>query len=451
MLINKMAASKQVNPNSYRREWENNLLVRMVKNLEMQLMDRQYIDKQCPVCGYTIAKIVFDAGIKPLATIAWAESKEEAKSVQNFKQEYVQCLNCSHTWNHLFDWEHVPYGNKPNKMFNNGSQWKRHIEYLQGWLSDRIPKQPTVVDIGCGDGSFIINLAKRYEGYGKFLGFDPSGDVDPGQKEIVFNRALFLPLEDTEKYQPDLIVMRHVIEHLTAPSSFLHSLAWGASKNENSTYLYCEVPCIDRVFETGRLADFYYEHPSQFTSLSFTKMLKAAGNIIDIIHAYDGEVICGLVELKPSTEQARISKNANFFRDSVSTTIPNIKRILNELIDKGERLAIWGGTGKCASFMHHYNISDKDIPLVVDSDKRKWGTYVPGIGQEIKSPNFLLDNQIDILIVPTQWRTQDILIEATSMGLSFKQVLIEHKGKLVDFITEDHPYDTTKLKNPAEQ
>ena len=88
--------------------------------------------------------MVFDAGVKPLATIAWAESEDEAKAVQSFKQEYIQCLNCSHVWNHLFDWEQVPYGNKPNKMYNNGSQWKKHIKYLQDWLSERIPLNPKV-------------------------------------------------------------------------------------------------------------------------------------------------------------------------------------------------------------------------------------------------------------------------------------------------------------------
>ncbi len=408
-------------------------------------MKSQYFYNQCPACGYTVAKMIFDAGIKPLATIAWAETETEAKAVQAFKQEYIQCLNCAHVWNHLFDWEYVPYGNKPNKMYNNGSQWKKHIEYLKKWLSDKIPTNPTVVDIGCGDGSFLISMAEQYGSKGKFLGFDPSGDVDPEQKEITFNRALFLPLEDTKNYKPDLFVMRHVIEHLTAPSSFLHSLAWGASNYEKPTYLYCEVPCIDRVFETGRLADFYYEHPSQFTTSSFTRMLSTAGNIIDIIHAYDGEVICGLVELTPSAEQTKISNSAGMYCLATSTSIHRIRRELEDLISKGESIAIWGGTGKCASFMHHYQMSCKDIPLVVDSDERKWGTFVPGIGQEIKCPSYLLEHPVDILIVPTQWRTQDILIEACSMDLAFKQVLIEHEGSLIDFISGEHPYDKTKL------
>ncbi len=301
-------------------------------------MTHRYLDKQCPACGYTITKVIFDAGVKPLATIVWAESEEEANTVQNFKQEYIQCLNCSHVWNHLFDWEHVPYGNKPNKMYNNGSQWKKHIEYLNTWLSGQITASPTVIDIGCGDGSFLISMSEQYRNQGKFIGFDPSGDVDPQQDSISFNRSLFLPLEDTSKYKPDLIVMRHVIEHLTAPSSFLHSLAWGASGYEKPTYLYCEVPCIDRVFETGRLADFYYEHPSQFTTSSFTKMLHTAGKIIDIHRAYDGEVLCGLVEIAPSAEQIEINKNADSYFSSTATSIKQIRNQLNDLNESGEVL-----------------------------------------------------------------------------------------------------------------
>ncbi|ABM77035.1 class I SAM-dependent methyltransferase [Prochlorococcus marinus] len=409
-------------------------------------MSGRYLDKQCPACGYTIAKMVFDAGVKPLATIAWAESEEEAKDVKSFKQEYIQCLNCSHVWNHLFDWEHVPYGNKPNKMYNNGSQWKKHIEYLRGWLSDRMPAKPTIVDIGCGDGSFLICMANHYKQKGRFLGFDPSGDVDAQQSEIHFDRTLFSPLKDTAKHKPDLIVMRHVIEHLTAPSSFLHSLAWGASSYEKTTYVYCEVPCIDRVFQTSRLADFYYEHPSQFTTLSFTRMLKTAGQIIDIQHSYDGEVICGLVELKPSSEQTKISNGSDAYFFKTSTSIHQIERQIDNLLAAHKLIAIWGGTGKCAAFMHHYSVSCDDISTVVDSDERKWGTYVPGVGQEIKPPSYLLNKLIDVLLIPTQWRAQDILIEAYSMGLTFKQVLIEHNGRLVDFRDDEHPYAKDELQ-----
>ena len=122
-------------------------------------MKSQYIFKQCPVCGYSVAKMVFNAGVKPLATIAWAKTQTEAKGVQTFRQEYIQCLNCSHVWNHLFDWDNVPYQDKPNNMYNNGSQWVEHTERLKEWLSNQISMNPTIIDIGCGDGNFLTNMA----------------------------------------------------------------------------------------------------------------------------------------------------------------------------------------------------------------------------------------------------------------------------------------------------
>ena len=124
----------------------------------------------------------------------------------------------------------------------------------------------------------------------------------------------------------------------------------------------------------------------------------------------------------------------------VSHSIQQIRKDLKGLVDSGKTLAIWGGTGKCASFMHHYNITSKDVSTVVDSDERKWGTYVPGVGQEIRKPSDLLVECVDILIIPTQWRAKDILIEADSINLSFEQVLIEHNGKLIDFRKDEHPY-----------
>ena len=403
-------------------------------------MSHEFIKTQCPVCGYSVATTIYNAGIKPLALIAWETSAQAAKNVPCFKQEYIQCLKCSHIWNQNFDWNDVPYADKPNRMYNNGSSWKKHIQYLTKWLGNSISENPTIVDIGCGDGSFLANMSNYYNSRGTFLGFDPSGEVTTYKDKINFYRQLFRPLEDTGKYKPDLIVMRHIIEHLNSPSSFVHSLAWGASTYEHNSYLYCEVPCIDRIFQTGRLSDFYYEHPSQFTTRSFNKLLSTAGEIIDIYHSYDGEVICGLVKLEPNVDQRDIYNAAKQYSSKVNDSIFSIRSELNRLLEEGKSLAIWGGTGKCAAFMHHYSITLEDIPIVVDSDSRKWGTHVPGVGQLIQDPSILLDKTIDILIIPAQWRARDIIIELNKMGLKFQRILIEHKGMLVNFMSQDHPY-----------
>lgn len=69
-------------------------------------------------------------------------------------------------------------------------------------------------------------------------------------------------------------------------------------------------------------------------------MLKTAGKIIDIHHSYDGEVICGLVELSPSDEQAITNKKADIYFSSISHSIHQIRQDLNEIIESGKSVAI---------------------------------------------------------------------------------------------------------------
>ena len=109
-------------------------------------------------------------------------------------------------------------------------------------------------------------------------------------------------------------------------------------------------------------------------------------------------------------------------------------------LKKKFKIAIWGGVGKSASFINHYEINNQKIPIVIDSDKEKVGMYVPGMGQEILYRDFLKLNPVDIIIIPPQWRANDIVSEIRRENINFKKILIEHKGKLIDFINDDHPY-----------
>ena len=106
---------------------------------------------------------------------------------------------------------------------------------------------------------------------------------------------------------------------------------------------------------------------------------------------------------------------------------------LAELCRTGARVAIWGGTGKSAAFMCRYGVDAQRFPLVVDSDAAKVGTFVPGTGQEIRFRDWLLTHEMDVVIVPPQWRAADIVAEMKAAGITVGRVLIEHQGRLVEF------------------
>lgn len=351
--------------------------------------------------------------------------------------EFVQCPRCSHVFNRAFDYQHIPYADKPNRMFNSGNIWKGHLAQTRDLLLEALPETPSVIEIGCGDGHFIRGLAESRRG--RYDGFDPHGG-GMSTSDVRLHARLFDPLTDFPAFSPNGVVLRHVLEHLTDPCALLAQLAWAASAEETPCLLFAEVPCIDRVFSSDRLADFYYEHVSQFTTRSFAELLSSAGQLLHLAHGYDGEVVYGLIRLGVPADFRRQADEANAFAARSLINKAHIHRQLEALAATGKRVVIWGGTGKAAAFMHHYEVDRHLFPHVVDSDRDKVGSFVPGVGQVIEFRDALKTGRIDVIVIPPQWRARDILLEIQREGIAVDCVLIEHQGRLVDFERDSHPY-----------
>jgi len=398
----------------------------------------------CPACGFQIAAAFFDGGAQPLATLAWPASEDAARAMTRLPVNFVRCVECGHVYNPDFDYAQVPYSDKPNLMFNQGALWSGFIEETIDQILRATPDNPTIVEIGHGDGSLIAALAEvRPEG--RFVGFDPHG-ATRCEDNLELRAALFEPEKHLAELRPDLVISRHVLEHLNSPLAFLQRIAFAAARLGREQLAYFEVPCVDRALETGRTVDFYYEHNSQFSTQSFRKMLSRCGATINSVgHGYGGEVIYGFVTLGDQPRRLQIADEARDFRDGSEAGLKTIAAQLDRLARSGECVAVWGGTGKSAAFINRYGVDRERFPVVVDSDAAKVGTFVPGAGQEIRSRDFLANHPDAIIIVPPQWRALDIVLEMEAAGISFKQVLIEHRGALIDYLADPHPYELGKF------
>ncbi|OHB29320.1 MAG: methyltransferase [Phenylobacterium sp. RIFCSPHIGHO2_01_FULL_69_31] len=399
----------------------------------------QLVAAACPVCGHSVAVPFLDGGRHPLATLGWPASTEEALTMARLPHDFVQCPNCTHVWNRSFRYEDVPYKDSPNRMFNNGVIWQGHLAESCELLVRQMPPNPTLVEIGCGEGHFLRALANACGGAARIIGFDPSTHPETGQG-FEFHARLFDPLEDIAAFRPDAVVVRHVIEHLTAPATLIEQLAWGASQADKDVWLFAESPCIDRVFDTGRLADFFYEHVSHFSTESFRTLMGRAGDIFELSHGYDGEVVYGLVRLDVPDARKRRAQSSSSFYARAAETRAAVARQIDALAARGATVAVWGGTGKGATFMHQFGLDACRFPLVVDSDPTKVGTYVPGVGQIIQFRDVLKTQPPAAVLIPTQWRAADIVREMEREGIVAETVLIEHNGRLIDYRTDPHPY-----------
>lgn len=401
-------------------------------------MTHRLVDARCPVCAGTMAAKAFDGGHQPLATLGWPMTAQDAQVMTRLPLDYVQCCRCTHVWNRAFDYDAIPYQSNPNRMFNKGGIWGGHLAKVRDLLLDRLGPAPCVVEIGCGEGHFLRGLA-QVRPQGRYIGFDPNGEVAQGH-QVEFHQRLFAPLQDMPALVPDAIVIRHVLEHLTEPAALIEQMAWAASLSDRPCLLLAEVPCIDRAFEAVRSTDFFYEHVAQFTSQSFETLMRRGGAAPEILHGYDGEVVFGFVVLQGDPLQREQAQRTRAFADAIHQGRINIRVQIDELAASGRRVAIWGGTGKAAAFMHYFEVDAVRFPLVVDSDPEKVGSYVPGTGQQIQYRDVLKDVPADVVIIPAQWRAADIVAEMGRHGIEAPTVLIEHQGHLIDFRSGRHPY-----------
>ncbi len=393
----------------------------------------------CLACGDQVAVPFLDEEDQPLATVAWPKSREEAEGMKRLPLAFMRCVNCGHVYNTKFRYDEVPYSEKPNLMFNQGAGWSTHLEFVCNLLLEYLPADPTVVEIGCGNGHLLKELARRRPD-GRYIGFDPNATYAT-EGRVEFRGELFIPDRHLAELQPHMLVSRHVLEHLMNPLGFLQTIALAASWAGSDLRLFTEVPCIDRVFETGRFVDFYYEHNSHFTTRSFMRMLQRSGGAVEmLVHNYNREVLTGIVKFGGEDEPVDFARDAAKFRENARRAKQIIGRQLSELIERGSSVAIWGGTGKGAAFMNYFGVDADRFPVVVDSDTSKCDTFVPGTGQRIRFRDALLSTPVDVVIIPMQWRARDIVHEMAEAGISGPQILIEHQGRLIDFRNEPHPY-----------
>jgi hypothetical protein len=367
-------------------------------------------------------------------------SEVEAKAKPLYPMNYYECAFCGHVFNADFDYAKVPYEDDSNLMFNKGSGWRDHIETMARSLASFIdkPENATVIDIGSGDGDFLIMLREihsRIRGP-RLLAFEPGIEAqtcrDKGLETVA---DYFVPQRDLLLSEPTHLSCRHVLEHLQEPRDFVAEIAYYANKYKQCPIMFAEVPCITKGLRDRRIGDFLYEHVGNFTQRSLQVMFESAGwRTYHTSLAYNDEVVIWIGDTRGTVGDPEPAQ-AEAFRKDVWKTHANVMSTLASLRQDGYWTAYWGGTGKGAAFLNAYQITGG---IVVDSDPNKVGLFVPGMGQEIESSDSLICQPVHTIIITTRWRAADIYAEIHAKGIEYDQLLILDGSDLRGYTKEDY-------------
>jgi hypothetical protein len=229
----------------------------------------------------------------------------------------------------------------------------------------------SIVEIGCGKGSFLDLLLER--GYDA-TGFDPAYEGE--NPRIV--KALFEP---GSGISADGVVLRHVLEHIRNPLAFLSLIA---DANGGQGVIYIEVPCFDWICHHRAWFDVFYEHVNYFRVSDFDRMF---GTVHESGRVFNGQYLYAVADLSTLRTPSLDAQDAVRFPSDFTASIERIRSISTS----GTRKAIWGGAAKGMMFAFSMKREGTALDLAIDINPAKQGKYLSGTGLRVSSPKEAMD------------------------------------------------------------
>jgi SAM-dependent methyltransferase len=298
-------------------------------------------------------------------------SAEQAQASSCADIVLVQDSQSGLIFNQAFDASKLSYDVDYQSEQAHSVQFQQHLKDVEAILASHF-KGKTLIEVGCGKGYFLEML--RGLDYA-ITGIDPSYEGDNADViKAPFTRALGLAAE--------AIVLRHVLEHISDPVSFLAEIA---AANQGGQ-IYIEVPCFDWIVEHNAWFDVFYEHVNYFRLADLRAMF---GTVHEAGHLFGGQylyIVADLSKLRRTPIDAPpLLKLSNNFTASLERSV----QIIQAAPAQGS--AIWGASSKGVIYSLALQRARVAVDCVVDINPAKQGRYLPLSGTRVSSPQEAMD------------------------------------------------------------
>lgn len=343
----------------------------------------------CPVCDEAAMTAFIDRSRVPVHQNLLCSDPESARAVSRGELRLAVCPHCGFVSNQAFDERKLSYGQDyDNNQICSGA-FSSYVDELVDYLvTEHGVRECRIVEVGCGKGYFLRRMIDHPTGGNTGIGFDPSyvGPSSDLGGRLRFEQRFYD--ETAREVRPDVVICRHVIEHVADPSALVRGVR-SAMNGSVTARVFFETPCVDWILANQVVWDLFYEHCSLFSAGSLTVLFERAGfHVSGVRHVFGGQYLW----LEATLGDARLTTNPSA---SITVDLANaysrgepalIERWRSRLDELGSRVAIWGAGAKGATFV---NLADPDcrrVRCVVDVNPGKHGKFIPGTGHPIVSP-----------------------------------------------------------------
>ena len=392
----------------------------------------------CPCCGSKSVQDLMAVPNAPLSCATLFKTDRDALSSRSCNLNIVLCESCSHIYNDSFNSEFPDlYQSDYHSSVTASPQARLDQNNIASRLNDFvILKGKTVLEIGCGDGFFMNQL----NSFGaELIGYEPSATFElvvnrPGI--LVHNSYFDFEAEENSHPSVDMVVMRHVLEHMEDPKHVLECFLNGIFKSPQPKYLFVEVPNAETMLTQDLYFDFYNDHIQYFSSVSLLHLLRLVGwkpieelssgtEFIRLLCVPGNEgTVPDVIDKKADRSSVEeMWSTAMRFKQDYSDWEVNLKSLLDSVIQKGAKLAIWGAGARGISLINFMRKMAVQPEYLVDTDVNKHGKYVPLTDLQVYPADHLHDNPVDYVMVSSYTFLDEIVTDLSWFSASGGKII----------------------------
>jgi len=359
------------------------------------MIPKQQILIKCPICE--------SKNIKDLKL-------DETYYIRPFKSTMITKLGFCNNCSFLFNLN--PLDNKSMKKYYEKNFQLRstdldlveeHVHSKQAQFIDvQFPlKNKKILEIGPNTGKLLNHLKILYhcDTYFDELNFEA--------KKILENIQSHKPKKSINKKKFDVIIMRHILEHVVNPIQYLKNIKSNLSKDG---VLFIEVP--DFTFLDKNNDTLLFEHVNYFSQLTLSHVLNEAGYIVisqsfSITKNYatcSDRVLRVLArsnppELKKGIPHA-ISQHQNL-------RVTKINKIIEKLVlseEKNPKIGFYGASWWTERVLLNTNLKNISNIKIFDKDHKKQGTTYHGL--DVISPSEISKHKPSLIFILSSFEPQ---------------------------------------------
>ena len=375
------------------------------------------VQPHCPVCGAFVATMFLRRQGVPVHQNLLLGDAKSARAIPRGELEMMVCDSCGFVFNQAFDPAKLSYGGDYDNDQTGSPRFLSHMDALADLLlMEKGVRNSRILEIGCGQGHFLRLLVGNPH-KNTATGFDPSytGPLEALEGRIRYVARYFD--QSATGVEADVVVCRHVIEHVAEPVDFLKAIR--IAVNEGAR-IYLETPDVDWILKHRVIWDFFYEHCSLFSLSSLATALARSGfEMTETRSVFGGQYLFMEAKAAPVTHDfapvcGPTCALALAFGENEQELLHGWQKTVLEIQTNGN-VGLWGAGAKGATLANLVDPNASLLACVVDINANKQGKFIAGTGHPITDLEGAVDRGVKTLILMNpEYREENELLLKTS-------------------------------------